>query len=343
MPDNSLYSLRSSSIRNNGGRFSTTTVAENSDSEYSDSEYNNSEYSDPELLIYELENSNEANFDNEKTELNEEEAKQLIYENSSFYDLRWDNKASGELQSRIELSFEISQQVFQRGPWMARRIREWSKSWIITGALPVYRQGQQKYTQTLIDDEDIQSSCLRYIRTIGERITAEKFQQYIQDNILPHLTSSCTSISLETARTWFRRLGLGMGKALMILEFLTETRGHLTITFTEISELNLPPTFPQEARSRLRDSWFINAQNERVTQPMIFLKNLPPDYDNYIFHDQPKGIRQVLLERNLWPTNGLRLKYENSYYDPSAPNCCARHLFQSNLAHLNISEQIWRT
>ncbi|CAG8818490.1 10768_t:CDS:1, partial [Racocetra fulgida] len=66
---------------NNGGRFSTTTVAENSDSEYSDSEYNNSEYSDPELLIYELENSNEANFDNEKTELNEEEAKQLIYEN----------------------------------------------------------------------------------------------------------------------------------------------------------------------------------------------------------------------------------------------------------------------
>ncbi|CAG8806406.1 14935_t:CDS:1, partial [Racocetra fulgida] len=27
--------------------------------------------------------------------LNEEEAKQLIYENSYFYDLRWDNKASG--------------------------------------------------------------------------------------------------------------------------------------------------------------------------------------------------------------------------------------------------------
>ncbi|CAG8505885.1 7510_t:CDS:2, partial [Cetraspora pellucida] len=292
MPDNSLYSLRSSSIRNNGRRFSTTTVTENSNSEYSDSEYNNSEYSDPELLIYELENSNETNFDNEKTELNEEEAKQLIYENSSFYDLRWDNKASGdqllyysggskrtqqhknkklqeaaqgsmslnnffkpkqkfeikyeisdsdtsdldiannnsiseqlntlnnrlkntknmnaydylhllavykylnaiffheELQSRIELSLEISQ-VFQRGPWIAHRIRKWSKSWITTGALP-----------------DIQSSCLRYIHTISERIIAEKFQQYIQDNILPHLTSSCTLISLKTARTWLHCLGL---------------------------------------------------------------------------------------------------------------------------------------
>ncbi|CAG8766094.1 2216_t:CDS:1, partial [Racocetra fulgida] len=240
--------------------------------------------------------------------LNEEEAKQLIYENSSFYDLRWDNKASGgrlpyysggskrtqqrknkelreaaqgsmsldnffkpkqkfeikyemsdsdtsdldvannnsiseqlntlnnrlkdtknmnayeylrllavhkylnaifsheELQSRIELSLEISQQVFQRGPWMARCIREWSKSWITTRALPVYRQGQRKYTQTLINDEDVQSSCLCYIRTIGERITAKKFQQYIQENILPHLTSSRTLISLETTRTWLRRL-----------------------------------------------------------------------------------------------------------------------------------------
>ncbi|CAG8531095.1 5811_t:CDS:2, partial [Scutellospora calospora] len=43
--------------------------------------YSNSEYSSPELLIYELENSNEENFSNEEIELTEEEAKQLIYEN----------------------------------------------------------------------------------------------------------------------------------------------------------------------------------------------------------------------------------------------------------------------
>ncbi|CAG8464062.1 1376_t:CDS:2 [Cetraspora pellucida] len=360
MPDNSLYSLRSSSIRNNGGRFSITTVTENSNSEYSDSEYNNSEYSDPELLIYELENSNETNFDNEKTELNEEEAKQLIYENTNNNSISeqlntLNNRLKNtkninayeylrllavykylntiffheELQSRIELSFEISQQVFQHGPWMARHICEWSKRWITTGALPIYRQGQRKYTQTLIDDEDVQSSCLHYIHTIDERITAKKFQQYIQNNILPHLTSSCTSILLETARTWLCSLGLvyqqhqqdvyydgyecldvvqyrsvflekmknfeslmpqfvgenmdktinpeiskeqrihifvthdeytfyandshpsvwtplsmlplckkGMGKALMISEFLTETRGRLTITLTEITKFD---------------------------------------------------------------------------------------------------------
>ncbi|CAG8797294.1 23874_t:CDS:2, partial [Racocetra persica] len=86
-------------------------------------------------------------------------------------------------QSRIELSLEISQQVFQCGPWMACRI-------------------------PLIDDEDIQSSCLHFIRTIGERITAEKFQIYVKNNILPHITSFHTSISLETARTWLHHLGL---------------------------------------------------------------------------------------------------------------------------------------
>ncbi|CAG8729839.1 24487_t:CDS:2 [Gigaspora margarita] len=104
-----------------------------------------------------------------------------------------------EPYSRIDLSHKISQQVFQHGPWMAHRIREWSKSWITTEILPVSKQGQQKYIQTLIDDKDVQTSCLRFIHTMGKRITAKRFQNYVQKNILTHITSSCTSISLEEA------------------------------------------------------------------------------------------------------------------------------------------------
>ncbi|CAG8837497.1 30298_t:CDS:2, partial [Racocetra persica] len=88
-----------------------------------------------------------------------------------------------ESHSRVKLSLEISQQVFQH----ARTT---------------------KYIPTLIGDKDIQSSCLRFIHTMGERITIEKFQNYVQNNILPHITSSRTSISLETARTWLYCLGL---------------------------------------------------------------------------------------------------------------------------------------
>ncbi|KAF0382062.1 hypothetical protein F8M41_012011 [Gigaspora margarita] len=196
-------------------------------------EYSDPEYSDPEFLVFEFENDYKKNFNNEEIELNEEEVSQLIYEYSSFYDLQWDNKASSgqlpyysgeiknemsdsdisdsdignntsiseplnklnnklkdmknmnayeylhflavhkyltaifnhkELYSCIDLSFEISQQVFQHGPWIARHIRE--------------------------------------------RITAKRFHNYVQNNILPHITSSRTSTSLETTQTWLHRLSL---------------------------------------------------------------------------------------------------------------------------------------
>ncbi|CAG8612653.1 11793_t:CDS:2, partial [Dentiscutata heterogama] len=105
-----------------------------------------------------------------------------------------------ESYSCVKLSLEISQQVFQH----------------------VSKQGQRKYIPILINDEDVQSSCLHFIYTMGERIIAEKFQNYVQNNVLPHVTSS----------------------------------------------------------------------RKQITQPIIFLEDLPPDDSNYIFHGQPKGIQQ---------------------------------------------------
>ncbi|CAG8804667.1 13684_t:CDS:2, partial [Racocetra fulgida] len=71
--------------RDNEGRFSKSIDAESSDSEYSD----------PELLIFESENNNEEELDNE-IEPNKEEAKRLINEDNSFYNLKWDNNAAGD-------------------------------------------------------------------------------------------------------------------------------------------------------------------------------------------------------------------------------------------------------
>ncbi|CAG8671363.1 11472_t:CDS:2, partial [Cetraspora pellucida] len=83
---------------NNNERFSKTTVTENSDSKYSSSEYNDSEF-----LIYELENSNEKIFDNKKTKLNKEEAKQLIYKNNT---QQYKNK---KLQEVAQKSISLNQ------------------------------------------------------------------------------------------------------------------------------------------------------------------------------------------------------------------------------------------
>ncbi|CAG8469748.1 3968_t:CDS:2 [Racocetra fulgida] len=134
--------------RDNKGKFLKTIDTENSNSEYSDSE----------LLIFESKNNNKKEFDN-KIEPNEE-AKQLINKDNSFYNLNDldktnDNSISEQLnklnntlnnmkhmnaykylhhlavykyltkifdyeklQTRIKLSLEISQQIFQHSLWI---------------------------------------------------------------------------------------------------------------------------------------------------------------------------------------------------------------------------------
>jgi hypothetical protein len=49
---------------------------------------------------------------------------------------------------------------------------------------------------------------------------------------------------------------------------------------------------PGGKQARLRNGWFIQ-NGERIDQPMIFAQNHPD------FPDQPKGIREVLMEREL--------------------------------------------
>ncbi|CAG8539920.1 7960_t:CDS:2 [Cetraspora pellucida] len=408
--------------RDSSGKFSKPAGTESSDSEYSDLEY-----SDPELLVYESENNNEKYFNNEETELDDEEAKHSKHTQQCKNKGLWEaaqgsmsldnffkpqiNKLKNKLKdvknmnayeylhflavhkyltaifnheeshSRIKLSLEISQQVFQRE------------------TLSVSKQEQQKYISTLIDDEDVQSSCLRFICTIGERLTADKFQNYVQNNILPNVTSSHTSISLETARIWLHRLGiyydgyecldvvqyhavflekmkdlealmlqfvddnmetvinseiseekqvyilvthdecifytndgrpsvwasLGMlplrkkekGKALMVSEFLTETHGHLTITPAEINELNLSPTFPQEAHVIVKsgkndDGWwnaFDITNHSALASDTLCAKNMnlfPSSkqsrlHDSWFINEQGKQVTQPMIFSNDLP------------------------------------------
>ncbi|CAG8469020.1 11003_t:CDS:2 [Cetraspora pellucida] len=225
--------------RDNEERFSKTI-----DAESSDSEYNNSE-----LLIYESENNNKEELDNE-IEPNEEEAKQLINEDNSFYNLKWNNNAASgqllyyfssskctqqcknkELQKAAQGNFDItdntsiSEQLnklnnilnnikhmnaYEYLHYLAvhkyfTKIFDYKKP---QSRIKFSFEISQQYISALIDNEDIQSSCLHFICTIGKRITAKNFQIYVNNNILLHITGSCTLILLETARTWLHSLGL---------------------------------------------------------------------------------------------------------------------------------------
>ena len=63
------------------------------------------------------------------------------------------------------------------------------------------------------------------------------------------------------------------------------------------SKLNLNAGGKQ---SQLRDGWFLNANGNRVTQPMSF----PADCADVAQRGKPKGAKVVLQERGLW-RNGL--------------------------------------
>ena len=60
---------------------------------------------------------------------------------------------------------------------------------------------------------------------------------------------------------------------------------------------------PGGAQPKMRDSWYINEKGEKLIHSMVFP-------DNHKLKGKPKGIKQVLTERNLWPEKGIRLMCE---------------------------------
>ncbi|CAG8469979.1 6700_t:CDS:2 [Scutellospora calospora] len=309
-----------------------------------DPEYNNLEYSDSELLVYEFESSNEEEFNNGNTELSEEEAKhgskctqqcknkglQEVAQGSMSLDNFF--KPVKKLEVKYEMSdSDISDLDIENNSSISEKINKLSNNLKNMKNMNVYEYlhllVMHKYLAAIfnheesyscvklsleISQQDVQSSCLHFIRTMGERITAEKFQNYVQNNVLPHYQQSIyydryehsdivqyriifleKMKDLETLMSQFvgenmeiiinpeiseekkmhilvtydecifyannghlsvwASLGMPLlckkekGKALIISEFLTETRDHFTIISAEINELNLLLTFPQEA------------------------------------------------------------------------------------------------
>jgi len=82
-----------------------------------------------------------------------------------------------------------------------------------------------------------------------------------------------------------------------------------------VSRMNLRPGGKQ---AHMRNGWYIR-DNTKVVQTMIFPSN-HPDFPN-----QPKGMRQVLIERGLWNT---KLRIECKTCPENATACCAKRILE---------------
>lgn len=83
-----------------------------------------------------------------------------------------------------------------------------------------------------------------------------------------------------------------------------------------VSRMNLRPGGKQ---AMMRSGWFLDNDSQRVEQPMTYPANHPTH------PNQPKGIKAVLEERNLW-RDGLLKECKDSSCEYGATSCCASRI-----------------
>ncbi len=86
--------------------------------------------------------------------------------------------------AKIEAS-EIVSDLMKKGKWFSRCIRSWSKTFLEYGDVPKSRRGQHLIGSSILDDEDVRSKIISYLRINKFDITNSKFCDYVSDEILP--------------------------------------------------------------------------------------------------------------------------------------------------------------
>jgi hypothetical protein len=72
----------------------------------------------------------------------------------------------------------------------------------------------------------------------------------------------------------------------------------------------------------MRKTWFINGSDQRVEQNMVF------SGDHAEFPNQPKGMKQIIVERGLW-RNGLLMACKDKCSTVTTlTNCCAKRILE---------------
>jgi hypothetical protein len=113
------------------------------------------------------------------------------------------------------------------------------------------------------------------------------------------------------------------GPLYQALIMVDNSQGHSAYAVNALltSRMNMRPGGKQ---AQMRNGWYIK-NGQKITQEMCFPAGHPE------FPEKPKGMRQVLIERNLWK-NGLVMQCKKGKDElsgkckPEAIDCCAKRL-----------------
>lgn len=92
-----------------------------------------------------------------------------------------------------------------RGLWHARRVRQWLKTFIKSGRLPLNNYGW--WNLSVLEDEDVAEEIKLYLQEQGKYITAENIVRFLNKEDVRTRLGISKSISVRTGRRWLRRMG----------------------------------------------------------------------------------------------------------------------------------------
>ncbi|KJA16237.1 hypothetical protein HYPSUDRAFT_193377 [Hypholoma sublateritium FD-334 SS-4] len=172
-----------------------------------------------------------------------------------------------------------------------------TKSWVPDGEQPLKKKGAGRG----IHQSDVVCATVGWVKEASQSLEYGKNYEGYWDGAL-----FVKQIREKIIPAFERAHGPGYQALIMV----DNSQGHCAYAEDAllVSRMNLRPGGKQ---ARLRDGWFIR-NGTVVTQKMIF----PSDHKE--FPDQPKGMKQILIERGLWD-NRLLKRYLREHCDYTFP------------------------
>lgn len=111
-----------------------------------------------------------------------------------------------EGKKKIESAKQIAKEIWNKDTaYFCRAIRQWSSSFLKTGMISKFQQGKHSKRPSLLDDEDVQLTICKYIRTLNPKDrNMPDIQKYINEFVLPRKIGLPGSISLRTTYRYMK-------------------------------------------------------------------------------------------------------------------------------------------
>jgi hypothetical protein len=101
-------------------------------------------------------------------------------------------------------SSELAAATVGKGPWLARRVREWTHAMIKDeNRMPIHRYGL--FNSSVLDDEDIEQEIFDFLGTKGEFFAAHDIVTFLSTPAMMNRLGLRNPINEKTAERWLKR------------------------------------------------------------------------------------------------------------------------------------------